>query len=92
MFQGKSVSHGATNKNLNAKKLDINFDSDDFFNSFEPMSTAPKPKKVEALPEESQKPANQFDVGSWSFEAKKETAPNHTIEEKPSKPKVTSTS
>ena len=29
-------------KTLNAKKLDVNFDSDDFFNSFEPQKPANK--------------------------------------------------
>ena len=47
LFQGKSVSFGSKNNNLNAKKLDINFDADDFFNSFEPTNIAPKPAKVE---------------------------------------------
>lgn len=47
LFQAKTVNLGAQNNNLNAKKLDINFDSDDFFNSFEPMNTAPKPKVIE---------------------------------------------
>lgn len=47
LFQAKSINLGAQSKNLNAKKLDINFDSDDFFNSFEPMNTAPKPKVTE---------------------------------------------
>ena len=28
-------------KSLNAKKLDVNFDNDDFFNSFEPTTTKP---------------------------------------------------
>ena len=28
-------------KSLNAKKLDVNFDNDDFFNSFEPTITKP---------------------------------------------------
>jgi|TARA_B110000305_G_C19420005_1_gene630331 hypothetical protein len=32
----------STKVNLNAKKLDINFDSDDFFNSFEPVKPAKK--------------------------------------------------
>ena len=27
-------------KSLNAKKLDVNFDSDDFFNSFEPVQAS----------------------------------------------------
>ena len=31
--------------NLNAKKLDINFDNDDFFNSFDPSAAKPAPKK-----------------------------------------------
>lgn len=30
--------------NLNAKKLDINFDTDDFFNSFEPSKPNKKPE------------------------------------------------
>jgi len=36
--------------NLNAKKLDINFDGDDFFNSFEPSKPkkAPETKPAEA--------------------------------------------
>lgn len=76
LFQPKSVALGTQSKNLNAKKLDINFDADDFFNSFEPVSTAPKPKKIEiSKPKESteQKEAtNQFDASSWSFDAKKE--------------------
>lgn len=29
-------------KTLNAKKLDVNFDNDDFFNSFEPPQTITK--------------------------------------------------
>jgi len=33
--------------NLNAKKLDINFDGDDFFNSFEPSKPKPVAKPVE---------------------------------------------
>ena len=32
-FQGKSVQ--LVNNNLNAKKLDIDFDADDFFNQFD---------------------------------------------------------
>lgn len=75
LFQGKSVALGSQNKNLNAKKLDINFDNDDFFNSFEPVSSAPKPKKIEiSKPKESteQKDStNQFDVSSWTFDSKK---------------------
>lgn len=39
LFQGMNKS---TKVNLNAKKLDINFDSDDFFNSFEPVKPAKK--------------------------------------------------
>ena len=53
LFQGKSVVLGSQNTNLNAKKLDIHFDPDDFFNSFEPVSSA-KPKKIEiSKPKES---------------------------------------
>lgn len=43
-FQGKSVSLGPA-KNLNAKKLDIDFDADDFFNQFDEMKK-PEPKKA----------------------------------------------
>lgn len=45
-FQGKSVSLGPA-KNLNAKKLDIDFDADDFFNQFDEMKK-PEPKKQPA--------------------------------------------
>ena len=34
IFSGKNTNEGV--KTLNAKKLDVNFDNDDFFNSFEP--------------------------------------------------------
>ena len=70
---------GAQGKNLNAKKLDINFDCDDFFNSFEPVTTAPKPKIDK--PKETTSltaaaagtsTANEFDASSWSFGGKKE--------------------
>ena len=33
---GKSGNEGV--KSLNAKKLDVNFDNDDFFNTFEPTN------------------------------------------------------
>lgn len=48
LFQPKAIKLGNNNQNLNAKKLDINFDADDFFNSFDPMAsnTAPKPKEM----------------------------------------------
>jgi hypothetical protein len=35
---GKNMNDGNV-KSLNAKKLDVNFDSDDFFNSFEPVTS-----------------------------------------------------
>jgi hypothetical protein len=36
-FGGLNLNKQATEvKTLNAKKLDVNFDNDDFFNSFEP--------------------------------------------------------
>jgi len=50
--------------NLNAKKLDINFDGDDFFNSFEPSKPNKKPETkpaevklshTEEKPQESRK-------------------------------------
>lgn len=40
-------------KSLNAKKLDINFDNDDFFNSFEPV-------KKEELKKEVIEPKNKY--------------------------------
>jgi len=43
-FQGKKIDlGGGAGKNLQAKKLDIDFDNDDFFNTFEPENTKPKP-------------------------------------------------
>jgi hypothetical protein len=63
------VSFGSKNSNLNAKKLDINFDNDDFFNSFEPIKPAPKVEKAEIKIDET---ANKFDAAAWSFESKPE--------------------
>ena len=52
LFLGKS--QGGKPTNLNAKKLDIDFDCDDFFNQFDPMAVKkpaapvqPKQEKVE---------------------------------------------
>jgi hypothetical protein len=92
LFQGKSVSLGSQNKNLNAKKLDINFDADDFFNSFEPMNTAPKQTKIESKKDDPIKTENQFDAAAWSFEPKQEPIKMNNIEDVPPKPKVTTTS
>ena len=65
---------GSQNQNLNAKKLDINFDADDFFNSFEPVNSAPKSKPlvVASADENTKKDDNKFDASSWTFDNKKE--------------------
>jgi hypothetical protein len=49
LFMGKSAGPP---QNLNAKKIDVNFDCDDFFNQFDPTAIAQKPvaKKVESTP------------------------------------------
>jgi hypothetical protein len=59
LFLGKS--QGAPS-NLNAKKLDINFDCDDFFNQFDPTAVKKEPKpeinKIESQKPEIVKPAS----------------------------------
>ena len=93
LFQGKSVQLGSQNSNLNAKKLDINFDADDFFNSFEPMNTAPQTQKVEIKQEQpTSQTQNKFDTGSWSFDNKKETSQPLELNDEQPKPKVTTSS
>ena len=97
LFQGKSVQLGGQNSNLNAKKLDIDFDADDFFNSFEPMNSAPKTQKVEVAKQEESGAQNskKFDTASWSFDTKKDIAQpvdNLKNEDKQTKPKVTTSS
>lgn len=55
-FQGKSVQLGGSTT-IGAKKLDVNFDADDFFNQ---MMEDPKPKempKVEKKVVEPEKPS-----------------------------------
>ena len=42
LFQGKQ---GGAKANLNAKKLDIDFDNDDFFNQFDPAAIAKQQEK-----------------------------------------------
>ena len=45
-FQGKSVNLGGQSKTIGAKKLDVNFDADDFFNQ---MMEDPKPRLCQLL-------------------------------------------
>ena len=78
LFQRKTAAAGAPVKKLDAKKLDINFDADDFFNSFEPVSTAPKPTakpevQISKPKETTQAPEqNSYDASAWLTDAKKE--------------------
>jgi hypothetical protein len=45
IFQGKTV--GGKESKMNAKKLDIDFDNDDFFNQFDPVAIAKQQKEKE---------------------------------------------
>lgn len=54
LFQGKN-SVGAGSANLNAKKLDINFDNDDFFNQFDPVNIAKQQEEAQREKERKQK-------------------------------------
>ena len=54
MFQGKN-SLGGGSSNLNAKKLDINFDNDDFFNQFDPVNIAKQQEEAQKEKERKEK-------------------------------------
>jgi hypothetical protein len=42
----QNSNNGDNSKSINAKKLDINFDGDDFFNSFEPEDKSKQKQEV----------------------------------------------
>ena len=66
LFQGKPTILSSGPSNVKAKKLDIDFDNDDFFNQFDPskqVAQKPESPKVEKV-KEQKKTVKEFKIES----------------------------
>ena len=70
----------AGKKNLNAKKIDIDFDNDDFFNSFDPKVIS---QKEEAAKKASKATSAKEAKSATEEKSKEESENKEKIESKP---------